>query len=79
MVAVPHIQRIQHTQRIRTKVLANERITDEDGLYLLERACLADLQDMAAVVRKRHNGNMVYFNKNIHIEPTNIFVNGCLF
>jgi aminodeoxyfutalosine synthase len=34
---------------------------------------------MASIVRKRKNGNLAYFNRNFHIEPTNKCVYNCRF
>lgn len=55
------------------------RLTDAEALTLLERAPVA-LLGMLAVGRKRlASGDRVYYNRNIHIEPTNICVFRCRF
>jgi len=61
------------------KVTNNKRITPEEGLLLYEEAELGLLSALANVVRERKHGNRTYFNKNIHIEPTNICVYKCKF
>ncbi|MEA3452260.1 MAG: CofH family radical SAM protein, partial [Bacteroidota bacterium] len=66
-------------QEIAQKVLAEERITIEDGLFLFEEAKLHYLGVLASFVKKRKSKNKVFFNKNIHIEPTNICIYNCKF
>jgi aminodeoxyfutalosine synthase len=61
------------------KVIANERITPDECLALYRSASLPELGMMANTVRERLNGKYVYFNRNVHIEPTNICANRCLF
>lgn len=61
------------------KVLANERISFEDGVYLFKHANLSYLATLANYVREKKNGNYVYFNRNFHVEPTNICVYTCSF
>lgn len=64
---------------IAKKVLSEERISVEEGIFLFEEADLPYLSLLADAVCRRHNGNRVYFNRNFHIEPTNICVNHCAF
>jgi aminodeoxyfutalosine synthase len=64
---------------IAKKVIANVRITPEEGLLLYESADLGLLGMLANTVRERLNGNDAYFNKNFHIEPTNICIYRCKF
>ena len=55
------------------------RLTDADALTLMREAPVA-LLGMLAVARKRQvSGGNVYYNRNIHIEPTNICVFKCKF
>ena len=61
------------------KVTANTRITPEDGLYLFKNASLPLLGLLAGIVRKRYNGNVAWFNRNFHIEPTNKCIYNCRF
>jgi aminodeoxyfutalosine synthase len=61
------------------KVINSERITPDECLALYRSATLPELGVMANAVRERLNGRYVYFNRNIHIEPTNICANRCLF
>ena len=66
-------------QAIARKVYANERITPEEGIYLYDHGELSYLGILANYVRERKNGNRTYFNRNFHIEPTNLCVYDCKF
>ncbi len=69
----------ENEQRISKKVLAGERITPEDALYLYEHAELGYLGILANYIREQKNGDNTYFNKNFHIEPTNVCIYSCDF
>jgi aminodeoxyfutalosine synthase len=66
-------------QQIAEKVKNGQRISDEDGLLLFEKASLGFVGSLANEVRIRKNGEKVYFNRNFHIEPTNVCVFSCNF
>lgn len=66
-------------KRIEEKVVASKRISDDDALALFERAELGFLGRLASISRTKINGNKVYFNRNFHLEPTNICVHNCVF
>ena len=61
------------------KVENQQRISDKAALTLFENAPLSLLGTLANQIRERLHGNKTYFNKNIHIEPTNICVFDCKF
>ncbi|MCF6405408.1 aminofutalosine synthase MqnE [Chitinophaga filiformis] len=61
------------------KVLSAERLTPEEGLLLFEKGELAYLGALANAVRVRMHGDKTYFNRNFHIEPTNVCVFTCKF
>jgi aminodeoxyfutalosine synthase len=61
------------------KILSDERISREEGLVLFERADLGLLAVLSSHVRHIKNENFVFFNRNLHIEPTNICVFNCKF
>ncbi|HTJ13152.1 MAG TPA: aminofutalosine synthase MqnE [Dinghuibacter sp.] len=61
------------------KVVSGERLTTADGLTLFERAPLAFVGALANLVRERKHGHTTYFNRNFHIEPTNVCVFTCAF
>ena len=64
---------------ISQKVLNNERITDEDALILFNDVPLSYLGVLADTVRTRKSGNKTFFNRNFHIEPTNVCIYTCKF
>ena len=64
---------------IAEKVLNNQRISFEDGVYLYEHADLPYLGILANHIRVKRHGTNTYFNKNFHIEPTNLCVYDCKF
>jgi aminodeoxyfutalosine synthase len=66
-------------QSIAAKVKAGERITDADCLTLFEKASLGFVGSLANEVKERLHGDKVYFNRNFHIEPTNVCVFSCNF
>lgn len=61
------------------KVLARQRMSPEEGILLFEKGSLAYLGALANHVRERMHGNRTYFNRNFHIEPTNVCVFTCQF
>lgn len=66
-------------QKIAQKVEQNERINNEEALYLFTSATLSALSVMATHRKQTKSGNHVYFNRNFHIEPTNYCVFSCKF
>jgi len=60
-------------------VLNKERLTEEDGVLLFEKASLPLVGMLANLVRERLHGDTTYFNRNFHIEPTNVCVFSCKF
>ena len=66
-------------QRIARKVAQNERITEGEGLHLFDAAPLAYLGALANYVREQKHGDATFFNRNFHIEPTNLCIYTCKF
>lgn len=64
---------------IAAKVLAGERLSREDGIALYASRDLLGIGQMADHVRRRINGDRVYFMVNRHINPTNVCRNRCKF
>ena len=64
---------------IANKVFNQERISFEEGVYLFKHANLSYLGILANYIRERKNNNYVFFNRNFHVEPTNICVYTCSF
>lgn len=69
----------QSLQAIGEKIIAGERINEEEGLQLFEKGTLSFVGALANLVRERRHGDIVYFNRNFHIEPTNVCVFSCKF
>jgi aminodeoxyfutalosine synthase len=65
--------------KIGEKIAAGERLTPEEGLYIFKHASLGWVGAMANFVRERMHGDRTYFNRNFHIEPTNVCVFSCKF
>lgn len=61
------------------KVLAGTRLSIEDGVTLYNSHDLIGIGAMASIVCERKNGNVAYFNRNLHINYTNICNKLCLF
>ena len=61
------------------KILSGERINAKEGLLLFEETPLAMAGSLANFVRESKHGNRTYFNRNFHIEPTNVCVFACKF
>ena len=66
-------------KRIAEKILQQERITPAEGLTLFEKGDIGLLGALANHVRERLHGDKTYFNRNFHIEPTNVCVFTCQF
>ncbi len=65
--------------RIAEKVQGQQRLSDEEGVLLFEIGELPFVGSLAAHVARRLHGDKVYFNRNFHIEPTNVCVFTCNF
>lgn len=66
-------------KNIALKVSRNERITFEEGVLLYEKGELGYLGVLANYIREYKHGDKTYFNRNFHIEPTNLCVYDCKF
>ena len=66
-------------KHIATKVLNRERITFDEGVLLYEKGELGYLGILANYIREERHGDKTYFNRNFHIEPTNLCVYDCKF
>ncbi len=66
-------------REIAEKVKEGERITFDEGVLLFEQGELGYLGTLANYIRERRHGNYTYFNRNFHVEPTNICVFDCKF
>ena len=66
-------------KKIGEKVKLKQRITDEEGLLLFEKGSLSFVGALANFIREGLHGDITYFNRNFHIEPTNVCVFSCKF
>lgn len=66
-------------QQIREKVEAGERLSFEDGVALYKTGDLWALGELAQIVRRRINGNKVFYSVNLHMNHTNVCNLRCIF
>ncbi|MEJ7827169.1 MAG: aminofutalosine synthase MqnE [Segetibacter sp.] len=66
-------------KQIGKKVLNKERLSFDEGVILFEKGSLSYVGALANWVREQRHGNKTYFNRNFHIEPTNVCVFSCKF
>jgi aminodeoxyfutalosine synthase len=65
-------------EKICKKVEAGERLSAADGEALFSpEVDLHALGELADAVRRRKNGNVAYYNLNLHINPTNVCIFRC--
>ncbi len=64
---------------IRDQVLSKERLGEEDALRLFEARDLAAVGALANHVREERHGNLAFYNRNVHLNPTNVCVASCKF
>ncbi len=67
----------QRLKPIAAKVLAGERLSQQDGEQLYRSPDLLAVGWLANHVREKRHGNVTYFNVNRHINPTNVCVAHC--
>lgn len=65
--------------KIGKKVYDGSRISKEDAIVLFEKADLGFVGALANYIREQKHGDITYFNRNFHIEPTNVCVYACKF
>jgi aminodeoxyfutalosine synthase len=66
-------------KNIAQKIKEEKRISDDECITLFEKADLAFVGVLANFIREKLHGNKTYFNRNFHIEPTNVCVFSCKF
>ncbi|MCO4294419.1 aminofutalosine synthase MqnE [Solitalea sp. MAHUQ-68] len=77
LLADPHLA--PELKCIAQKVKDNQRITFDEGVLLYEKGDLGYLGTLANYIREKRHGDFTYFNRNFHIEPTNLCVYDCKF
>ncbi|MBQ8366956.1 MAG: CofH family radical SAM protein [Alistipes sp.] len=70
---------MRNINEIADAVRRNERITCDDALVLWREAPLWLLGELATERKRRTSGESVYYNRNVHLEPTNICLFNCEF
>jgi aminodeoxyfutalosine synthase len=65
--------------RIAEKIQHNERLSETEGVLLFEKGTLGFVGSLANYVAQKLHHNKVYFNRNFHIEPTNVCIFTCHF
>ncbi len=65
--------------KIEEKIVSGRRLTERDAIMLFETEDIFSLGRLASSLAEKKNGNMAYFIRNRHINPTNICVNRCRF
>jgi len=69
----------ENMKAIGLKVAEGKRISNEDALLLFEEGSLGFTGSLANYIREKKHGDNTYFNRNFHIEPTNICLYTCTF
>jgi aminodeoxyfutalosine synthase len=64
---------------IRDKVRAGEPLSHDDGVALYHHPNLMEVGALANEVRERLHGDRTFFNRNLHINATNVCVASCMF
>ncbi len=64
---------------IADKVVAGERLSLEEGVQLFQTPNLAAVGALANLVRERKHGDLSWFNRNLHINATNVCEASCVF
>lgn len=64
---------------IADSIRRNERISTEDAIALWQNAPLWLLGELATERKEGVSGKEVYYNRNVHLEPTNICLFNCEF
>ena len=72
-------QLTEDLKEIAQKILQYQRINSDECLTLYQKGELGFVGMLADFIRLHKNDDKVYFNKNIHIEPTNICIHNCTF
>jgi aminodeoxyfutalosine synthase len=79
IVSLVEATKDKELQSIANKIISQERILFDEGVILFEKGSLSWLGTLANFVREQKHGDKTYFNKNFHIEPTNVCVFSCKF
>lgn len=70
---------MQKWEDIALAVRAGARLTSEQALTLWHEAPLWRIAELAVERKEKISGDKVYYNRNFHLEPTNLCVFNCKF
>lgn len=70
---------MRNISEIADSVRRGERITADDALKLWREAPLWLLGELATERKRRASGDKVFYNRNVHLEPSNICLFNCEF
>jgi aminodeoxyfutalosine synthase len=65
--------------QVRDRVMDGKRLTEDDALRLFEARDLSALGALANHVREQRHGDLTFYNRNVHLNPTNVCVASCKF
>src|ERR1041384_6904494 len=66
-------------KKIAEKIFSSERISLAEGIKLFYEGEIGFLGALANFTREKLHGKKTFFNRNFHIEPTNLCVFDCKF
>lgn len=66
-------------EEIAARTASGERLSAEDALTLWREAPLWRLGELAVEKKRKISGDKVFYNKNFHLEPTNVCLFNCKF
>ncbi len=69
----------ENLKSIANKVFNGKRISEQEGMFLFENASLSYVGTLANYIREKKHGDKTYFNRNFHLEPTNVCLYTCTF
>lgn len=69
----------KRVETIIEKVSASERLSAEEGVHLYNNAPLMLLSTIALKLKHEFSQDKIFYNRNFHIEPTNICAYNCKF
>jgi aminodeoxyfutalosine synthase len=64
---------------VRDRALAGQRLSEADALRLFRTPDLGALGSLANAMREERHGDLAYYNKNVHLNFTNVCVASCKF
>ena len=66
-------------KEIEEKLNSKERLSFDDGVFLATNPDLLTIGQLANSVREQIHGNITYYNKNLHLNSTNVCEADCIF